>query len=163
LGLTRTTQQARSWTAPLLALACLLAGNATVRAADEGAATPDAAPPVTQPRRKAPARDPVAAFAKRLGLDAKQEAQVRKLLALQQAQTRKVWSDPAIAPDDRVGAVKAISAKTIEQIRALLTDEQMQNYIQPLPPGRRPTDPGTSVQDWMHAMTPKNPDAGTPP
>jgi hypothetical protein len=148
--------------AALLALACVLAGTAPVRAADAGAAERDTPPRVANTHRTPPARDPAAAFAKRLDLDAEQEAQVRRLLALQQAQIRRVWSDPLIAGDDRVGAVKAINAKTIEQIRSLLTEKQKQKYFQTLPVGSPATQPGPSVQDWLHALRPQNPDAGAP-
>jgi hypothetical protein len=148
--------------APLLALACVLAGTAPVHAADAGGAEPDAPPPVTHAQRKPPARDPAAALAKRLDLDAKQQAQVRKLLAIQQAQIRRVWSDPSIDGDDRVGAIKAINAKTVEQIRSLLTEEQKLKYFQPRPVGSPATQPGPIVEDWMHALRPQNPDAGAP-
>jgi hypothetical protein len=148
--------------APLLVLACVLAGTAPVRVADAGAAEPDAPPPVTHAQRKPPARDPAVAFAKRLDLDAKQQAQVRRLLAIRQAQIRRLWSDPSIAGDDRVSAVKAINAKTVEQIRSLLTEEQKQKYFQPRPVGSPATEPGPSVEDWLHALRPQNPDASTP-
>jgi hypothetical protein len=158
-------QHARSRTAcaPLLALACMLAGAAPVRAADAGAAEPEAAAPAAQAARKPPARDAAATFAKRLGLDAKQEVQVRRLLAIQQAQVRKLWRDPSIAADDRVGAVKAINAKTIDQIRSLLTEEQKQKYFQPKSPESPALESGRSVEDWMHALSkPQNPDANGP-
>ena len=148
--------------APLLALACALAGTAPVRAADAGAAEPDAPPPIANTHRKPPARDPAAVFAKRLDLDAKQEAQVRRLLAMRQAQIRRLWSDPLIAGDDRVGALKAVNAKTVEQIRSLLTEEQKQKYVRPLPVGSPATEPGPNVEDWLHALRPPNPDAGAP-
>jgi hypothetical protein len=148
--------------APLLALACVLAGTALVRAADAGTAELEALPRVAKTHPKPPARDPAAVFAKRLELDAQQEAQVRRLLAMRQAQIRRVWSDPSIAGDDRVGAVKAINAKTIEQIRSLLTEEQKQKYFQTPPVGNPVTEPGPSVQDWLHALRPQNPDAGAP-
>jgi Spy/CpxP family protein refolding chaperone len=147
--------------APLLALACALAGTAAVRAADAGAAEPDAPPQVANAHPKPPARDPAAVFAKRLDLDAKQEAQVRRLLAMRQAQIRRLWSDPSIAADDRVVAIKSINAKTVEQIRSLLTEEQKQKYFQAVPVGPA-TEPGPSVQDWLHALRPQNPDADAP-
>jgi hypothetical protein len=87
---------------------------------------------------------------------------VRRLLAIQQAQIRRVWSDPAIAGDDRVGAVKAINAKTVEQIRALLTEEQKRKYFQPRSVGSQVTEPGPSVEDWLHALRPQKPDTGAP-
>ena len=148
--------------APLLALACALAGTAAVRAADAGAAEPDAPSQVANTHPKPPARDPAAVFAKRLDLDAKQEGQVRRLLAMRQAQIRRLWTDPLIAGDERVGAVKAINAKTVEQIRSLLTEEQKQKYFQTLPVGSLATEPGPSVQDWLRALRPQNPDAGAP-
>jgi len=148
--------------AALLALACVLAGTAPARAADAGAAEPDTVAPAASARRKPPARDAAATFAKRLDLDAKQEAQVRKLLANQQAQVRKLWNDPSIAADDRIGAVKAINAKTVEQIRSLLTEEQKQKYIQLKAAGRPATESGPSVEDWLHALRPQHPDAGAP-
>lgn len=147
---------------PLLALVCVLAGTASVRAADADAVQPDTSAPVPQARHKLPARDAAATFAKRLDLDAKQEAQVRRLLANRQAQVRKLWNDPSIDGDDRVGAVKAINAKTVEQIRSLLTEEQKQKYIQLKPAASPATEPASSAEDWMHALRPRNPDAGAP-
>ena len=146
----------------LLALVFVLAGIAPAFAADPGAGQPEAVRPLRQPPQKSPERDPAAAFAKRLNLDAKQQAQVRRLLAIQQAQIRKVWSDPSIDGDDRVGAVKAISAKTVEQIRSLLTEEQKQKYFQPRPSGSLPAQPSRSVADWLHALRPQDADAGAP-
>jgi hypothetical protein len=166
LRVTSTTrsQHSRSRTtyAPLLALACVLVGTAPVRAADAGGTESDAPPAVTHAQRKPPGRDPAAAFAKRLDLDAKQQAQVTRLLAIQRAQIRRLWSDPSIAADDRIGAVKAINAKTVEQIRSLLTEEQKLKYFQPRQVASPATEPGPSVEDWLHALRPKNPDASTP-
>jgi hypothetical protein len=148
--------------APLLALACAFAPAAPVRAADPGAAQPDAPPRVANTHPKPPARDSAAVFAKRLDLDAVQEARVRRLLVMQQVQIRRLWSDPSIAGDDRIAAVKAINAKTVAQIRALLTEEQKQKYFQPLPAGSPAAEPGPSVADWLHALRPQNPDASAP-
>jgi Spy/CpxP family protein refolding chaperone len=155
----RRAPHASSWAvyAALLALVSVLADIAPVCAAD-----PAAAHPLIQAPHKSPQRDPAAAFAKRLNLDAKQQAQVRRLLAIQQAQIRNVWSDPSIDGDDRVGAVKAISAKTVEQIRSLLTEEQKQKYFQPRPSGSLPAEPSRSVADWLHALRPQDADAGAP-
>lgn len=148
--------------APLLALAWALVGTAPVRAAHAGATEPGAPPRVANTLRKPPARDSAAVFAKRLDLDGKQEMQVRRLLAMRQAQIRSLWSDPLIAGDDRVGAVKAINAKTVEEIRSLLTEEQKHKYVQPLPVGSPATEPGPSVQDWLQALRPQKPDASAP-
>lgn len=145
-----------------LLLAFALAGATPVRATDTEAAEPELAQPVVHVHRKPLARDPAAAFAKRLDLDANQQAQVRGLLAIRQAQIRSVWSDPEIAGDDRVGAIKALNAKTVEQIRSLLTEEQKQKYFQPRPVGSVPPEPGPGVEEWLRALRPQNLDAGTP-
>jgi hypothetical protein len=132
------------------------------RAAENGAASSDAPPPVsfahpTSHAHPMPhARDPAAALAKRLDLDPQQHAQVRRLLENRQAQMRRVWTNPAIDAGDRVGAVKAINDKTAAQIRALLTEEQKKSYFQPRPIGSPPTEPTPSVADWLKATGPKN-------
>jgi hypothetical protein len=138
-----------------LALVGLLAVAPSLYAADGDTAGTDPAQRVAPLPRTTPVRDPAAALAKHLNLDANQLAQVRRLLAIQKVQIRKVWSDPSIDPDDRVGAVKAINAKTIGQIRALLTEEQKQKYFQPLPAGSLPAEGGPGVADWLHALRPQ--------
>lgn len=148
--------------AALLALAYVLSYVAPLRAADAGVADPNAPPRVLNTHTRSPQRDPAAALAKRLDLDAKQQAQVRRLLTIQQAQIRNVWRDPSIDGDDRVGAVKAISARTVERIRSLLTEEQKQKYFQPRPSGSPPAAPGRSVADWLQALRPQGADAGPP-
>ena len=152
----------RTALAPLIALTCALVSATPARAADESAAAPAAAPPVPHAHHKPRARDPAADLAKRLDLDAKQQVQVKRLLALRQAQIRRVWSDPAIDPSDRVGAVKAINDRTVAQIRELLTDEQKKKYIQPRPAGSPPNEPQPSVEDWLNATRPRNPDPSAP-
>jgi hypothetical protein len=135
------------------------------RAADDNAASSDAPPqvtiahPISRPHAVPRARDPAAAFAKRLDLDPKQQAQLRGLLEIRRSQIRRVWADPAIAGDDRVGAVKAINEKTVTQIRALLTADQRKKYFQPRPNGSPATEPTLSVADWLKASGPKNPDS----
>jgi hypothetical protein len=140
-----------------IAVVCLLAGAASLCAADTGKPETGRAQPIAQMPRTA-VRDPAAELARHLNLDANQLAQVRRVLAIQRAQIRKVWSDPSIDADDRVGAVKAIQAKTIAQIRALLTEEQKQKYFQPLPAGSLPAERGPGVEDWMHALRPQTKD-----
>jgi hypothetical protein len=171
-------QPATRWIAlvPIITLACALTATNPARAADErpneepvnsasaseGADSPAATPRVTHAHFPPHARDPAADLAKRLDLDAKQQQQVRKLLAARQAQMRRVWSDPAVAPDDRVGAVKAINDRTIVQIRELLTEEQKAKYFQPRPAGSAAREPQPSVEDWINATKPRNPDASAP-
>jgi hypothetical protein len=143
-----------------LALVGLLAATPSLCAADGDTSGTEPAQQVAHLPRTTPVRDPAAALAKHLNLDANQLAQVRRLLAIQKAQIRKVWSDPSIDADDRVGAVKAINAKTIGQIRALLTEEQKQKYFQPLPAGSLPAERGPGVADWMNALKPQTENTG---
>ena len=143
-----------------LSLVWLLAVTPALCAVDADTARTEPAQRVTHLPRPTPVRDPAAALAKHLNLDANQLAQVRRLLAIQKVQIRKVWSDPSIDADDRVGAVKAINAKTIGQIRALLTEEQKQKYFQPLPAGSLPAEHGPGVADWMRALRPQTETTG---
>ena len=143
-----------------LALVSLLAVTPSLYAADADTSGTEPAQRVAHLPRTMPAHDPAAALAKHLNLDANQLAQVRRLLAIQKVQIRKVWSDPSVDADDRVGAVKAINAKTIGQIRALLTEEQKQKYFQPLPAGSLPAEHGPGVADWMRALRPQTETTG---
>ena len=160
----RATQARRLRTAvaPLIALVSAFAGVAAGQAADESAANPQSPPLAAHARRAPHAHDPAADFAKRFDLSPKQQVQLRRLLALRQAQMRRVWSDPAIDASDRVGAVKAINGRTVEQIRELLTEEQRKNYIQPRPTGSPASEPQPSVEDWLNATRPRNPDPSAP-
>jgi hypothetical protein len=138
---------------PIIVLVCVLAGIAPALAEQQGEASPDTRPQVTRVHPTPSAHDPAAAFAKRLDLDSQQQAQVRQLLVVRQAQIRSVWINPAIAGSDRVGAVKAINDKTMAQIRALLTEEQRSKYFQPRPVNPA-TEPKARVEDWLNASTP---------
>jgi hypothetical protein len=148
--------------ATLIALASALAGTGPARAADEGTVSPSSRPPVARAQRGLRSRDPAAVLAQRLDLDPKQQAQVQRLLAMRQAQIRGVWTNPGIAGDDRIGAVKAINDRTVAQIRALLTDEQKTRYFQPRPAGSPAKEAQPSVQDWLNATRPRNSDPSTP-
>lgn len=146
---------------------CGLASTIPAHAVDEGAARTDAAgadaaPPVRRASPSLHRRDPAAALAKRLDLDATQTAQVRRLLVLRQSQMRALWSDDAIAADNRVGALKAINERTEAQIRALLTEAQRKGYIQPRPSGSLATDPKPNVQEWLNASRPRQQNSSPP-
>jgi hypothetical protein len=94
-----------------------------------------------------------------LGLDTRQQSEVRRLLQAQREQVLKIWNDTAVAPAYRVLATRAIGDKTADRIRALLNDEQKAKYNAP----RKPRTPGTaatadsklSVEDWMNLANQK--------
>ncbi len=132
------------WAAYLLAsFACGVAGLPGARAGDAVAVT--AAPQATR------TRDPATALAKRLDLNAQQTSEVRQLLVSRQADMRALWTNNTVAAEDRIGAIKAINARTESQIRELLTEEQRKRYFQPKP-SEAPAD-GTrpSVEHWLNA------------
>ena len=93
-------------------------------------------------------------LSKGLGLDAKQEAELRKVLESQREQVQRVWNDPSLSGQSRIGATLAINDQTADQIRALLNEEQRKKYNPP----RQPHDAAASkpdVEAWMNAVTPK--------
>jgi hypothetical protein len=157
------TQPRKDWAVYLLvALTGSVAGTIPAYGADQSAAGTDARPPVKSEHPNSRTRDPATSIAKRLDLDAKQTAQVRRLLIIRQARIRAIWTDDAIAPDDRVGAVKAINETTEAQIRALLSDEQKKKYFQPRPNAGPTTDPQPSVADWMNVNRPRKDSSPAP-
>jgi hypothetical protein len=91
----------------------------------------------------------VARLTKELGLDAKQQAAVRKVLLGQREQMRRIWNDGSLSASDRMTSTRSVAMRTAEQIRSLLNEEQRKRYA---PPPQH--DPGhaignANVEDWM--------------
>jgi len=87
-----------------------------------------------------------------LGLDAQQQAQVRRILEDQREQVMTVWNDSSLPAANRVSATRVIGDRTADRIRAILTEEQKAKYHQ----ARKPREPGEnspspSVEEWMKA------------
>ena len=94
----------------------------------------------------------VALMTAELGLDVKQQVELRKILINQRLQIMTLWNDTSVPPASRVGATRVISNQTGDQIRAMLTEEQKAKYNQPRKPHDASTDPGArSVEDWIKA------------
>jgi hypothetical protein len=153
---------------PARALLCLgfalvwmncVQANAAEQAAEapkSEAAKPDAAKSGV-PRQHAPRHargqtldDRVKLLAKELDLDAKQQAEVRKLLEGQRDQVKRVWDDTAAPAANRIAATQAIGDKTGDAIRALLNEEQKKKYNSAKPPRDAETSPRPNVEDWMN-------------
>jgi hypothetical protein len=98
----------------------------------------------------------IAALGKSLGLDAGQQAQVRKILLVQRDQLRQVWSDPARSSADRIGASQSINNRTEDQIRAILNEEQRKQYIVSKPTGAAGEHPEHGLDYWMDQMQGKH-------
>jgi hypothetical protein len=72
-------------------------------------------------------------LARELDLDAVQQLKVRSLLLGQREQIVQVWQDETVPGALRVARTQAISERTEDGIRALLTDVQRQKYLKPRP------------------------------
>lgn len=136
-----------------------LALAATIFAAD--------APAVPQVAAISPARqthrahgsssidDRVKQFAKSLDLNEAQQAAVKRILEQRQQETLKMRLDPSITGSVRIERFRALQVSTVQQIRAVLNEEQSKKY-DPLAPGRLPPAPDQrSVEDWLKVTTPK--------
>jgi hypothetical protein len=131
---------------PVVALGILLALWASTASAEDQAppSKPQATPEVaSSAQAAAPARpmnrdkhlsteerieQRVRMMATALNLNANQQGQLRSLLMEQRSEVLKIRSDPSIAPEDRVGALLAVNARTAERIRAMLDQEQRNKY-----------------------------------
>ena len=94
--------------------------------------------------------DRVRLLASELDLNATQQLELKRILEAQRTQVAKVWGDASVPAALRVSTTQAISDKTAEQIRALLTEEQRDKYIQPR---KREEAVGASkpdVEEWMN-------------
>ena len=145
--------QPRFVTALLFALACTVVGLPCAPAFGEtqavDASSAQLSAPVSAAPRTPQRRDPAAALARRLDLDAQQTAAVRRLLAKRQAEVRSLWTHGTVAAEDRVGVVKAINERTAARIRALLNEQQKKAYFQPKPDAGPDNGNRPSVEQWM--------------
>jgi hypothetical protein len=73
----------------------------------------------------------IALLARELDLDAAQKLKVRSLLEGQREQIVRAWQDESVPGALRVARTQAISERTEDGIRALLTDAQRQKYVKP--------------------------------
>lgn len=97
--------------------------------------------------------DRVRPLAKALDLNEEQRSAVKKILEQRQLQVERIRRDPSIPGGARIDQFRSLQDSTMEQIRAVLNEEQRKKYdpfaarrIQPAP-GQR------SVADWLEATT----------
>jgi len=132
------------------AVAAEAAGAA--RAVDDNeAATPVPQETARRRKRASPLDRRVMLLARELGLDATQQAQVKKVLEGQREQVARVWNDRSIPAARRVSATQAIGDRTADRIRALLNDEQRKKYIKPRQRAAAVGTAGGDVESWMNA------------
>ena len=99
--------------------------------------------------------DRVKMFAKSLDLNEAQQAAVKRILEQRQQQTLQIRLDPSITGSVRIERFRALQVSTVQQIRAVLNEEQSKKY-DPQAPGRlEPAPDQRSVEDWLKITTPK--------
>jgi predicted nucleic acid-binding OB-fold protein len=94
-------------------------------------------------------------LSKNLELTEAQRSAVKKILVQRQEQTLRIRNseEPGAM---RIGQFRALQDQTINQIRAILTDEQKKKY-DPLILRKTPAPdtPQRSLEDWIKATTPR--------
>jgi hypothetical protein len=116
----------------------------------------DGSQPRTRSRYKRPSLDDqVTRFAKTLDLNSAQQSEVKRILERQQAEGRRIASDPSLSGMDPVSKFRALEETTVRQIRAVLNEEQRKKYDPLVQSGAPKTSPQPSVDDWMRATKPK--------
>jgi hypothetical protein len=133
---------------------CLPARAASddVLAADQ---KPAVVPGATHRARIGTLEDRVETFSKALELDAAQQAQFRKILLQQRDAVRKIWSDKALSPAERVPATLAANERIGDEIRSILNDEQKRKYNPPKPAALPEPGERRSVEQWLDMPRPR--------
>jgi hypothetical protein len=99
--------------------------------------------------------DRVKELAKNLDLNEAQQSAVKKILEQRQQETLRMRLDPTITGSVGIDRFRALQEKTVEQIRAVLNEEQKKKY-DPLAARKLPPAPQQrSVEDWLKATTPQ--------
>jgi hypothetical protein len=91
-------------------------------------------------------------LASELDLNPDQQAAVRRILLQQRAEVGQVWSNDSQPAQVRVAATRAIGDRTAERIRAILNEEQREQYHKArpsLPDRAQSTD---QVESWINAV-----------
>jgi len=135
----------------LLFVLCLsiLLSSASALSQDSESARP--APRAPRHRTRVTVDDQVKVFAKNLDLNEEQQAAVKKILERRQQESLRIMHSGS-GPDG-VGPLQALQIGTVEQIRAVLNDEQKKKY-NPLAPRPPQASSQPSVEDWIKATTP---------
>ena len=92
-------------------------------------------------------------LAKALNLSEAQQFAVRTILQQRQVQAWKLRSDPTVSGSVRIDKFRAIQEHTVEQIRALLNEEQKEKYDPLAVRKLQPAADQRSVEDWLNLTT----------
>jgi Spy/CpxP family protein refolding chaperone len=91
----------------------------------------------------------------RLDLDARQQAALRTLLVSQHEQVKQIWADVSMPAADHVSATRAITDRTGDQIRAMLTDEQKAKFGAAHPRRDAEKSAHPDVDYWLRLTSPR--------
>lgn len=108
--------------------------------------------PAARPVQKPGLEGRVQLLASELGLDERQQADVRRILQQQSIEVRRAWNDASLPPQLRIAATRAISDKTAERIRALLTDAQREKYTKARPAMPAQEQSPAELDRWVGAV-----------
>jgi Spy/CpxP family protein refolding chaperone len=146
------TKLKSGWRAAVLLLAfwsaTLLANTPAAGQAPESASSPQPAP---HRHRRVSLDDQVKGLAKNLDLTETQQSAVKSILEQRQQETLRIMRNHS--GTDQLSRFRMLQVRTVEQIRAVLNDEQKKKY-NPLAPRPPQTSSRPSVEDWMKATTP---------
>lgn len=142
-------------------LLALVWGGASqqVTAAEQGLAAQ--APRAAYPRHHALRRgsgldEQVKLLTGKLDLDGRQQAGLRLLLERERQQLMQIRANPALPAVDRVHEATAIADRTADQIRAMLSEEQLKKYPAARPPRDAGRSPQPDLEHWMQLTRPKD-------
>jgi hypothetical protein len=102
-------------------------------------------------KRRVTVDDQVRGLAKNLDLNQDQQETVKKILERRQQESVRLMRSGS--GPDAIDRFRALQTGTVEQIRAVLNDEQKKKY-NPLAPRPPQASDQPSVQDWIKATTP---------
>ena len=137
----------------LILLSPMLVSAAPDAAGEPGAAAP--APRAHHAHTRPSLDERVRQFGQGLGLSEDQRAAVKKILEKRQRDTLRLRVDPSLSGAARIERFRGLQVSTVEEIRAVLNEEQRKKY-NPLAPRDIPQPPNQrSVEDWIKLTTAK--------
>ena len=113
----------------------------------------DTKPQTRSAFRRSTVSDQVKRLAKALDLSETQQSEVKRILGLQQEQSRRIRTDPSIPGADRINRFRALQDRTVVEIRAVLNEDQKKKYNPRALREAQQSSPQLSVEDWMKATT----------
>ena len=135
----------------LLALSVpFLFSSVSAHSQDSEPARP-AQPAPHRSKRRVTVDDQVKGLATSLDLNQEQQVAVKKILERRQQESVRIMRSGS--GPDAIDRFRALQAGTVEQIRAVLNDDQKKKY-NPLAPHPPQASDQPSVQDWIKATTP---------